>query len=297
MRAETCRPSLAKGSVLAKAVRLPAREMAAGTIMGNDEIELINRAKIERINVLWMGLSDLISHAAATKVAKGLAAGQLEPLPARGSFCELQPTMTGLLMYEAAKLRKALADHPDFKLALPAARTLVSRHKPCIRITCSRPVVVLKLAQDAADAMPPVHERPCMPVKLAVLRAKGEDKPALAAIRRQVKLYGSPNPQLLDMPADDAAWDATLVAMENCDVLIALSENATHHASLAQMLAGHGQRVTLSVGEGSTAWYTANIGKTTVVALPAAKGNAAALRRLLDLLHAGVALEADALLS
>lgn len=293
MRSESCKPALAKGAVLARPLKLPRRRLGAGTIIGNAEIEQLLGARVAAIDVIWMGLGDLIAHAAATMVARALIGGQLDNLPGRGDSCELAATTAGLLVYDEARLAAAAAAHPSFSVTAAAPTAPLMRHQACVKVSCAVPVAARARALEAAAAMPPLFVRPYLPLKLALLAPRAS-RAGLGVIARQLKLYGSAWPEPSALPADAAALDAALAALAACDAVLALCPAADELAALRRLLGARGELVALRLARGASSWFAANVGRTTVVALRPA-GNAAALRRLLGLLHAGVALKEGSL--
>ena len=73
MHKKTCTPAMAKGSLLARKIKLPNITFPAGKIIGKDEIIILNKAGIKSVEVVSMGLSDILPNATLNHFADAFA--------------------------------------------------------------------------------------------------------------------------------------------------------------------------------------------------------------------------------
>lgn len=286
MRKLTCTTNLAKGCLLGTELKVGTKLYPRGKIIGRDEISDLHKAGIKTIDVIQVGIRDLLANAATDKLTRVLAGNGLFIKPARLGHGHVHAKITGLLRYSATAVAEALAGQDDFSVAVRPNLSRVVPRISCAEVT-THPIILDVLVGKAIAAATPTLEilqfKPLLVTCALAGNATKGQVPAVAAAQAALADYGSTlniNPG----PASTSTSNTDLL-------LLAVAAGVT----LARAIAAVGA-VPIPLPNSpapDASWQCGTHGELPVIAIATELAQfPAQLLRLLDLVHAGLPLTA-----
>lgn len=265
MKEDRCTPNMAKGTLLAKEVRVSGGVIARGRIIGNDEIVMLNEAGVASVEVIRIGLSDLFADAAVDHVNRRLAGEGLLHVPSRKGHGVVFSSGCGILEYDEGELDGLKGELSDFAIEAKPSGTVLPKGMRCVK-TRSIPLTVHKPA-----FMPVIGQLPRLAVSprrtiRAALFASGEASGRLIGfVSSRLSDYGSAEVHSDREISDNAALTIALAKSADAEAAVFIVESDAMMLVIRESLESHGlpQHDLDLRGEGRVA---GTVGRTKVVA-------------------------------
>lgn len=191
MREDKCHPNLAKGTLMAKDVKVQGEVIARGKVIGNDEVSKLNTAGVASIDVVRIGISDLLANAAVDHINRRLAGKRLLHIPARNGAGSVFAPSGGLLEYDGKAFGKSCAALKDFDIDAKPPGEMVKAQVRCVTTKTEKLAVQRDGFMAALAMMPEMQMRPRRQFKAALFGGGKRHQAFLRKVARMAEGYGS----------------------------------------------------------------------------------------------------------
>lgn len=254
--------------------------LPAGKIIGNDEITKLNQAGITSIEVVTVGITDLLPDPALNSLTQALAGHGLTAMPARANQALLTAAHQGILRFPPAVLTAIWRlSKMAISISANANFSLNDKGATCATLT-AHPILLPRTSiKETAAVLPHMQVSELQPLQVCYLAANDpSESPTLSALTKALGACHSP----LRRAAKPVATDELVVALATGQLAatanqLGITPITTAPKPQARWLAGTRQNLPALVIDAQ------------LKQLPAS------LRRLLHMLHGGIKLDADAL--
>lgn len=265
MRTKTTTPALAKGNLLKRKLTVGEITLPPGKIIGKEEIVLLNKAGIASIEVVAVGLQDLLANPALDRIGAGLAGAGLKNTLAHAGTGTVIAQQPGLLVYPQAVLGTVLqGTRKQLQLKIAANYSPVTRGTICANLVAKQILYPREEIAALVATLPQLEIR--KPKQLAIYCNQ-----ASAAITKACELFHS----------------KLVASLASADLCIFLASDVNQVA----------QKHKVSVLGTPTARWLAGTrkGKPVIVLAANLKRLPTAVLRLLFMVHVGIKLDATSL--
>ena len=285
MREDSCTPSLAKGSLLAREVSVQGGKIARGRVVGNDEIVKLNEAGVPSVDVIWLDLSDLLADAAVNHVNRRLVGPRLYYIPSREGMGDVLAERCGKLEYDADSLERFCRLHAEISIKALEPGSLVRHRQRCVTTKAIPLTVTRDSILPVLDELPALRLEPRKSLNASLYCHGTDDSETIEKISKRLKRYGSEIVRKEKKVEDAAALTIALAESGETDVALFFLANseqmlivrdAVQRASPIAPLMGPVDRDRLEIGM---------IGSSTVIATMPSDASTEEILEVLDLLH------------
>ena len=154
MRRQTCSPDNAFGNLLARSIKRDSWQLTRGQVIGAAQIAQLNKANVAAIEVIQVGIGDLLANAAANRMLHQLHGPDTTVIPAFGARGKLIAGKRGILYYDQAKLGCANLSNSSLRVSATPPLRAVTRAALCATVRVREPVLIAAAVTNYCTLLP-----------------------------------------------------------------------------------------------------------------------------------------------